>query len=719
MSKDNSEDKDNVLFRKLRKLINLIDQLRDCGVNEYIKLPRICSLGTQSSGKSSVLESIVGLDFLPRGDGVVTRRPLELRLCHINSGEPWAIFEERKGTKFTDFVKVRETIEALTDEVCKTNKNIIDKPIVLNVYSQTCPDLTLVDLPGVTRVPIGDQPKNIEEITKNMARRYVDDPLTIILCVIAANSDIATSDGLMLAKEIDTSGTRTLGVLTKLDIMDAGTDARKALMNEEIPLKLGYVGVKNRSKQDLNNKISMAETARKEKEFFKSHPAYKNLPAGHLGTDVLINKLTKIYFRIIRENLPRIVKAINERLKTAEEELQSLGQPMPTDDAGKMSLLWNMINEYCDVFRKVLQGKYNNKRVNFLEGEGGFKIKILYKKLLEEFTGDYKATAGYSDENINYALTIHEGDSIPGFPSVDAFIYLLRPQLEKLKDPIEECFQEVFQYLDFLSGKIMEKTFTRFPQAINDMTDLVSNYLMEERDKTKYLIDSIVDMEINYLFTNDYDYLNNFTTFIPKSNKPSQNNMSGGNDGKNQGNNNMNNDLNPQPPIDAKNIFIKEIRNRIEAYFKLIVRNLRDSVPKIMGNYLVKEIEENMQLKLYNKLYNAREMTDLLSEPESVAERRKELNDMIKVMRNAQKIIRRDPDLMTVMQININDSDITNTANTTETKKKEEPPKKITTTAEKKEVKPPAPEKPKVDPKTKEQPDDKNKKKKGYGNLFG
>ncbi len=710
MSKDTGDDdKDNVLFKKLRKLINLIDQLRDCGVNEYIKLPRICSLGTQSSGKSSVLESIVGLDFLPRGDGVVTRRPLELRLCHINSGQPWAVFEERKGVKFTDFVKVRETIEALTDEVCKTNKNIIDKPIVLNVYSQTCPDLTLVDLPGVTRVPIGDQPKNIEQITKDMARRYVEDPLTIILCVIAANSDIATSDGLMLAKDIDVAGTRTLGVLTKLDIMDAGTDAKKVLMNEEIPLKLGYVGVKNRSKQDLNNKISMAETQRKEREFFKTHPVYKNLPAGHLGTEVLINKLTKIYFRIIRENLPRIVKAINDRVKTAEEELQGLGQPMPTDDAGKMSMLWNMINEYCDVFRKVLQGKYNNKRVNFLEGEGGFKIKILYKKLLEEFTGDYKATAGYSDENINYALTIHEGDSIPGFPSVDAFIYLLRPQLEKLKDPIEECFQEVFQYLDFLSGKIMEKTFTRFPQAINDMTDLVSNYLMEERDKTKYLIDSVVDMEINYLFTNDYDYLNNFTTFIPKQTRQSQVMNDNKGDGKG-GNNNLNNEIKPQPPIDAKNIFINEIRNRIEAYFKLIVRNLRDSIPKIMGNYLVKEIEENMQLKLYNKLYNAREMTDLLSEPESVAERRKELNDMIKVMRNAQKILRRDPDLMTVMQINISDNDITNT----QASKKKEEPKKI----EKKDSKPVA-EKPKAPPAKPSPAPEENKKKKGYGNLFG
>ena len=627
MSKDtNEDDKDNVLFKKLRKLINLIDQLRDCGVNEYIKLPRICSLGTQSSGKSSVLESIVGLDFLPRGDGVVTRRPLELRLCHISTGDPWAVFED---------------------------KNILDKPIVLNVYSQTCPDLTLVDLPGVTRVPIEGQPKNIEEITKNMAIRYIEDPLTIILCVIAANSDIATSDGLKLAKEIDTSGSRTLGVLTKLDIMDAGTDARKALMNEEIPLKLGYVGVKNRSKLDLTNKLSMAETARKEKEFFKNHPVYKNLPEGHLGTSVLINKLTKIY----RENLPRIVKAINERLKTAEEELSGLGTPMPTDDAGKMSLLWNMINEYCDIFKNALEGKYTaGKRLSFLEDEGGYKIKAKFTKLLDEFTGDYKATKNYTNDDIDYALTIHEGDSIPGFPSVDAFIYLLRPQLE------------LFQYIEYLSGLILEKIFTRFPQAINDMNDLVSSYLQEEKEKCKYIIDSMVDMEINYLFTNDLEYLNNFTTFIPKHQKQqvmnNNNNNTNNNDNNNaQGKDNKFNQFKPQQSIDAKNIFIKEIRSRIEAYFKLIVRNLRDSIPKIMGNFLIKEIEDNMQLKLYNKLYKSKEMTDLLNEPESVAERRKELNDIIKVMRNAQKIIKRDPDLMVVMQININDSDITDTKN--------------------------------------------------------
>ncbi len=72
-----------LIYEHLRKLVNLVDELRDVGLQQYIKLPRIAVLGMQSSGKSSVLESIVGIDFLPRGEGVVTRRPLELRLVHL------------------------------------------------------------------------------------------------------------------------------------------------------------------------------------------------------------------------------------------------------------------------------------------------------------------------------------------------------------------------------------------------------------------------------------------------------------------------------------------------------------------------------------------------------------------------------------------------------------------------------------------------------------
>ena len=632
---DKSVDNDNILFKKLRKLINLVDQLRDCGVQEYIMLPRIASLGTQSSGKSSVLESIVGLDFLPRGDGVVTRRPLELRLNHTVDGKPWAIFDEKKGEKFYDFNKVRETIEKLTDDVCAGEKNIVDKPIVLNVFSPTCPDLTLIDLPGITRVPVGKQPKNIEEITKKMATRYCEDPLTIILCVIAANSDIATSDGLKMAKELDKNGSRTLGVLTKLDIMDKGTDAKKVLMNQEIPLKLGYIAVKNRSKQDLIDKISMAETQKKERDFFKNHPIYKHLPQSCFGNDVLIQKLTKILFRIIRENLPGIIKSINEAIRRSEEELKILGTPMPTDEAGKISMIWNLLSEYCEIFKHILRGKYDPKRAGYLRDEGGYKVKAIFKNLLDEYTGDYNVTDSYTDADIDYAFQSHSGDSIPGFPSVDAFYFLLKPKLEQLKEPVNECYTNVYSYLEMLSNKILEKTFSRYPKMITPMSEFINKFLIKKKEKAKSIIDSIIDMDINQLFTNDFEYLTNWVKHIPKAKKNEQMN-----------------------PGEGKSVFVREIRGRIEAYFKLIVRNLRDAIPKTLGYTLLKPIENDMKMELYEMLNNDKKIVEVLNEPEGITRQRIELNRQIKVMKDAQKVIKRDPDLMSVMQIKIDEADI-------------------------------------------------------------
>ena len=111
MIKDAKDDKGNILFNKLCKLINLLCQLSDCGINEYIKFPRIVSIGTTCSGKSSVIESILGFDFLPRGDGGVTRRPLEIKLCHTNYGEPWAIFEERKEKNLLILIKLEKQLK--------------------------------------------------------------------------------------------------------------------------------------------------------------------------------------------------------------------------------------------------------------------------------------------------------------------------------------------------------------------------------------------------------------------------------------------------------------------------------------------------------------------------------------------------------------------------------------------------------------------------------
>ena len=119
-----------------KKLVNLVDKLRDIGLNDHISMPRIAVLGSQSSGKSSLLEAIVGMNFLPRGSGVVTRRPLELRLCRLKKNDPQPTYGQFKGDdkKYTDFNAIRNKIEQLTDEVCGNNKGIVDKPIILKVY---------------------------------------------------------------------------------------------------------------------------------------------------------------------------------------------------------------------------------------------------------------------------------------------------------------------------------------------------------------------------------------------------------------------------------------------------------------------------------------------------------------------------------------------------------------------------------------------------------
>ena len=606
---DEKQDKnnDNKLFEELRNVISLIDQLRDCGINEYIELPRICTLGTQSSGKSSVLETIVGLDFLPRGNGIVTRRPLELRLYNTKLNESWAKFEERPKTQYTNFTKVKQTIEELTSEVCGEDKNIVDKPIVLSVHCKTCPDLTLIDLPGITRVPVGAQPENIEEITRNMAIKYIKNPLTIILCVISANNDIATSDGLKLAKEVDTEGIRTLGVLTKLDIMDEGTDARKTLLNEEIPLKLGYVGIINRSKKDLDNKLSMEEITKKEKEFFETHSTYKNMHHDFFGKEILINKLTAIYFEIITKNMPKIIKSINNNIKKIEDELAELGQPIPQDKPGKIIMLLSMSNEYCEMLRNILQGKLK-KNLDFLKDEGGFKIRKLYEKLLQNYTENYDFISKYKNEQINDIINKHEGHSIPGFPSLNAFLDLIEPEFKKLKKPIDECFESIYQYLTFLSKKILDKVFHNFPRELNYLSEIINNYLNNQKNKTKYLIDSVFSMETSYIFTNDKEFLKYF--------------------------NNNDNEYYSEA---------QKMKERVSAYFKLIVRNLRDSIPKIIGNYLVKNIEDNIQKELYIVINNLNDTEGILIENKSIIDRRKDLQKKIETMKNAQNIIKNNP----------------------------------------------------------------------------
>ena len=218
----------------MEQMIPLINKLQDAfqqtGQALNIDLPQIAVVGSQSAGKSSVLENFVGKDFLPRGSGIVTRRPLVLQLVNVPNGE-WAEFLHAKGKRFTDFGDVRKEIEAETDRMTGSNKGISPIPINLRVFSPNVLNLTLVDLPGMTRVAVGDQPKDIENQIRDMLYQFITKDSCLILAVSPANTDLANSDAMKIAKEVDPDGLRTIGVVTKLDLMDQGTDARDILEN--------------------------------------------------------------------------------------------------------------------------------------------------------------------------------------------------------------------------------------------------------------------------------------------------------------------------------------------------------------------------------------------------------------------------------------------------------------------------------------------------------
>ena len=612
-------------YSNLRSLVTLIDHLRDAGLQKYIRLPRIVTLGVQSSGKSSVLESIVGLNFLPRNEGVCTRRPLELRLVHIaETTKPYAVFEGIE-TKYTNFEDVREMIIKCTEDKAGKTKNIIDDPIILTIYSCTCPDLTLIDLPGITRIPVGDQPKNIYEVTKEMCHRYISDPRTIILCVCAANVDVTTSDGLLMAQRVDKAGIRTLGVITKIDIMDRGTNAKNVLLGKEVQLKLGFVGVKNRSQEDINNLMRVEAALRDEREYFSRHEVYSTMPPGYLGTEVLTQKLTKVLFTLIKSFLPDIIRETMLRIKDCEERLRDLGPSAPADMRSKLQLLWNMCTDFIELFKNTIRGKYDKRANNRITKDlvGGATIKLSFNSLLQDFADPtYQATKEYTDDDIQKAIAMHEGDSMPGFPSVDVFVYLMQSQLDKLRQPVIDCIVEVHGYLEGLAHSIIRKLFYRFPALVSEICNIASYVLARERDNTREIVESIITAEEGYIFTNDYEYLTQRTDIIPRADPKAPN----------------------KAILSPENLFVQEIRTRIDSYFKLVIRNIRDTVPKVVGYFLVRTIMDKMQLELYDQINRSEAITNQLSEPAHITSEREALRKQLETLKKAEKILKHNPE---------------------------------------------------------------------------
>lgn len=698
----------------MEALIPVINKLQDVFNTvgaDIIQLPQIVVVGTQSSGKSSVLESLVGRDILPRGTGIVTRRPLILQLVHIDpedrrktneendskkngrfyrgiDGEEWGKFLHTKNKIYTDFGEIRQEIETETERISGNNKGISDEPIHLKIFSPHVVNLTLVDLPGITKVPVGDQPKDIEIQIRELILKYISNPNSIILAVTAANTDMATSEALKVAREVDPDGRRTLAVVTKLDLMDAGTDAMDVLMGRVIPVKLGIIGVVNRSQLDINQKKSVADSIRDEYAFLqKKYPSLAN----RNGTKYLARTLNRLLMHHIRDCLPELKTRINVLAAQYQSLLNSYGEPVDDKSATLLQLITKFAAEYCNTIEGTA------KYIETAELCGGARICYIFHETFGRTLESVDPLGGLTTIDVLTAIRNATGPRPALFVPEVSFELLVKRQIKRLEEPSLRCVELVHEEMQRIiqhCSNYSTQELLRFPKLHDAIVEVVTSLLRKRLPVTNDMVHNLVAIELAYINTKHPDFadacglMNNnieeqrrnrmrdLPSAVPRDKAAAGGSQIGpvgeqtdsgmgnwrgmlrkGEEGV-AGDRTMLQPALPASPqkghavnlLDvpvpvSRKLSAREqrdcevIERLIKSYFLIVRKNIQDSVPKAVMHFLVNHVKDCLQSELVGQLYKTALLNDLLTESEDMAHRRNEAADMLQALQKASQVI--------------------------------------------------------------------------------
>lgn len=498
----------------MKELIPILNRVQDAvssvNLGVDIDLPQIAVVGGQSSGKSSILEALVGRAFLPTGTGVVTRRPLVLRLCSTagsSSEKEWGEFNHLPGQQFEDFNDIRNEIARDTERVCGSKQVVANVPIVLRIFSPLVIDLTLVDLPGITRVPIGDQPLDIEDQIRNMVMEYVSKPNCLILAVVAGNADLATADALAVARSVDPEGNRTVGVVTKLDIVDNGVDLLPVLEGRVYNLKQGFVGVVCRSYRDVQEEKPLRDQRQTEEQFFRMHPKYKVI-SNHCGISYLEKYLNKILLSRICETFPVIRREVAQMIQEAEAELVGYGEDLRLQKGEQGVLLLSLFTKFAGRFSDGVEGKisHENERI---PGQlvGRARIDFIFKDIFARTVSGFNCHASLSESEIRVAIQNATGPRATLFVPEAAFELLVKRQISKLEAPSLQCAELAFEELHrvLLMSELPE--FRRFLNLRQQIFGVVTGILHSCLQPAIKMIKNLIKIELAYINTSHPDFV--------------------------------------------------------------------------------------------------------------------------------------------------------------------------------------------------------------------
>ncbi|WQF83566.1 Putative dynamin stalk domain, GTPase effector domain-containing protein [Colletotrichum destructivum] len=394
-----------------RNLLDKIDKLRELGISKQVALPQLVVVGDQSSGKSSV-ESLTGYYF-PRSVGLCTRHATEIVCRRENTSsivvniQPFdATFEraERakafrreiqslKGEEFANALKEAADVMGLKISTDDTSEGDAFSKDVLRV--EICgPDeehLTIIDVPGIfENAQDGVSTARDVALVKSMIKDYIKESRTIILAVIPCNVDVATQTILTYAAEADPEGKRTLGVLTKPDLVSENA-TREAAMDlirgKRRDIQLGYYVVKNRGADDTSS--SKEERDFQEKLFFGEDP-WSKLDKLRLGIPALRNRLRELLMDRTESEFPKVRREINERFAEARSKLETLGQPRSTADEQR-AYLGKIVSRYTQLRDFSLNAYYTG--VPLFENNPKYRLAALIREMNSAFSAMFFKSA--------------------------------------------------------------------------------------------------------------------------------------------------------------------------------------------------------------------------------------------------------------------------------------------------------------------------------------
>ncbi|KAM4612489.1 interferon-induced GTP-binding protein Mx3-like isoform 1-T2 [Polymixia lowei] len=621
---------------KVRPCIDLIDSLRSLGVEKDLALPAIAVIGDQSSGKSSVLEALSGV-ALPRGSGIVTRCPLELKMKRKREGEEWygKISYHDHEEEIEDPADVDKKIRQAQDEMAGIGVGISDDLISLEIASPDVPDLTLIDLPGIARVAVKGQPENIGEQIKRLIHKFIRKQETISLVVVPCNVDIATTEALKMAQDVDPDGERTLGILTKPDLVDKGTEETVVdiVHNNIIGLKKGYMIVRCRGQKEIMDKVSLSEATERERDFFKEHAHLSLLyDEGHATIPKLAEKLTLELVNHIEKSLPNLEQQIEEKLAQTQAELDRYGTGPPSDTAEKLLFLIDKVTAFCQDAISLTTGEELKCRDRL----------NVFSMLRKEF-GRWKQQLDRSGDNFNKQIQeelaeyeeMYRGRELPGFINYKTFEVMVKDQIKQLEEPAVKKLKDIGDAARKVFIQLAQTSFTGFPNLVKTAKSKIETIKQEKESIAESMLRTQFKMEM-IVYTQDSMYSSSLSQ--RKREEEEEDILSNSDD------NNERKSL-TFPAVKSivystdNHATLQEMMLHLKSYYHIASQRLADQIPLVIRYLMLQESATQLQREMLQMLQDKENVEFLLKEDCDIGSKRATLKNRLSRLTQARSYL--------------------------------------------------------------------------------